>query len=229
VAAAEFYTAFARLYDRLARAPGVGRVRRRVARALAPSPGATVLDLGCGTGANAAPLCRAVGSDGGYVGVDFAPGVLRVARRRVRRRRPAWRDRATFLRGDATRPPVAAERVDAACATFLVGMLGEPAAAVRTWGRLVGTGGRLALANLERTTDSLATALNPLFRLGVRAGAPGSAGGSAVERLERRVTAAHGELDRITTATVRNRGAGGFLRVTAGSVQPPSAWSTTDE
>lgn len=219
-----FYTAFARLYDRLARAPGVGRVRRRVARALAPPPGATVLDLGCGTGANAAPLCRAVGPAGRYVGVDFAPGVLRVARRRLRRRQPAWRDRATFLRGDATRPPVDAERVDAACATFLVGMLREPAAAVRTWGRLVGAGGRLALANLERTTAPLARPLNPLFRVAVRAGAPGDADGSAVERLERRVAAAHAELTRITTATVRTRGTLGFLRLTAGSVRPPSAW-----
>lgn len=221
---ADFYTAFARLYDRLARAPGVGRVRRAVVRALAPSPGATVVDLGCGTGANAAPLCRAVGPTGRYVGVDVAPGVLRVARRRVRRRQPAWRNRAAFLRGDATRPPVAAERVDAACATFLIGMLREPAAAVRSWARLVGAGGRLALANLERTTASLARPLNPLFRVAVRAGSPGGGDGAAVERLERRVAAAHTELDRITTATVRTRGAVGFLRVTAGSVRPPSAW-----
>ena len=219
-----FYTAVARLYDRVARAPGVGRVRRQVVRTLAPSPGATVLDLGCGTGANAAPLCRAVGSAGQYVGVDFAAGVLQVARRRVRRRQPPWRDRATFLRGDATRPPVDSERIDAACATFLVGMLREPAAAVRRWGRLVGTGGRLALANLERTTAPLARPLNPLFRVAVRAGSPGDAGRAAVDRLERRVAAAHAELDRITTATARNRGTLGFLRVTAGSVRPPSAW-----
>ncbi|MEZ3142318.1 class I SAM-dependent methyltransferase [Halobaculum sp. MBLA0143] len=214
----QFYTAFARLYDRVARLPGVSRVRRRVARALAPAPGDTVVDFGCGTGGNHDAVREQVGPEGTYLGVDYASGVLRIARDR------AAGPRTAFLRGDATRPPVC--RADAACATFLVGMLADPAGAVRAWARLVGPGGRLALLNLERSPARVAAPLNPLFRLAVRLGSPPGARSDepAVERLERRVRAAHGQLRRLSTATVADRGALGFYRLTAGTVRPESEW-----
>lgn len=214
----QFYTAFARLYDRIARLPGVGRVRRRVARALAPAPGDAVVDLGCGTGGNHDAVREQIGPEGTYLGVDYAPGVLRIARDR------AGGPQTAFLRGDATRPPV--RRADAALATFLVGMLSDPAAAVRSWARLVGPGGRLALLNLERSPAPVAAPLNPVFRLAVRLGSPPGpeAGEPAVRRLERRVRAAHDQLRRLSTATVTDRGALGFYRLTAGTVRPASEW-----
>lgn len=207
------YTTFAALYDRVARAPGVGRFREWTVRALAPPAGGTVVEFGCGTGANASVVRDRIGSEGRYVGVDLAPGVLRVARRREDG------SRVTFLRGDAARPPIRAGSVDAALATFVVGMVAEPAAAVRRWAEVVESGGRLALCNFRRTTTPVARPALPAFRLFVRLGAPGSAG-SPVERLDRRVTTAHETLrevcvpDSITCETAL----GGFLVLTAGTV-----------
>jgi ubiquinone/menaquinone biosynthesis C-methylase UbiE len=250
VNAPDFYTAFARLYDGIARAPGVGRVRERFATALAPETGDTVLDLGCGTGANHRYIRPRIGEDGTYLGLDFSPGVLRIARQREAE--PGTHEagpRTHFLRGDATSPPVCrvgdgehhvdsavdgtsdhAPPVDAACASFLVGMLADPAAAVRSWARLVGSGGRLALVNLSRTARGRWRFLNPLFRLFVRLGTPpGDGSGTAespVETLERRVEAAHTEIVRVCheDSLVREQRALGFARITAGTVRPETEW-----
>lgn len=217
--APEFYTRVARLYDALARrAPFVGALRRALADALAPEAGATVVEFGCGTGANRPYLAEQIGPDGTYVGVDFAPGVLRVARARGRERG----DPDQFVRGDATAPPVCGDRVDACCGAFVSGMLSDPAAAVRTWADLVGSGGRLALLDLARTTRPGWRALNPAFRLFVRAGSPpGTAG--ALERSpavvqDERVAAAHRALRAVCTEVDSRTAAGGFARVSAGTV-----------
>lgn len=239
--AEELYTTFAGLYDRLARAPGVERVRRRFARALDPPTGCRVVEFGCGTGANHPALRGRIGPDGQYVGIDLASGVLRVARRRE------GGPRTAFCRGDATRPPVRAAGVasdssqavdhtgpDAVCATFVVGMLTEPAAAVRRWARLVGPGGRIGLLNLRRTTTPVARVLNGPFQLFVRLSSPPSArgresgragGDSPVERLDRRVTAAHDALRSVCEPATLTRETlfGGFGLLSAGTVaDPPS-------
>src|ERR1700759_4833481 len=56
---------------------------RRGLAALAPRPGESVLDIGCGGGEAALDLARAVAPDGIVVGVDLAATVLAFARRAV--------------------------------------------------------------------------------------------------------------------------------------------------
>ncbi|WP_435065196.1 class I SAM-dependent methyltransferase [Halobaculum sp. EA56] len=221
MSAPEFYTRVARLYDALARrGPFVGGLREALADALDPGPGATVVEFGCGTGANRPYVEAAVGDGGTYVGVDFAPGVLRVARERGRARDD---DPGAFVRGDATRPPLRDDRIDACFGAFVTGMLPDPAAAVRTWADLVGPGGRVALLDLARTTRSWWRALNPAFRLFVRAGSPPGTARS-LERSpaavqDGRVAAAHRALrDVCADATYRTL-LGGFARVSAGTVE----------
>lgn len=247
MSAQEFYTRVARLYDALARrGPGVGRLRRALAEALDPPAGATVAEFGCGTGANRPYLAERVGPGGTYVGVDFAPGVLRIAREHARERGeqpPA----AHFVRADATRPPLRAGRgegddaveaasavgsigsvdtvgtVDACCAAFVSGMLPDPGAAVRGWADLVGPGGRLALLDLGRTTQSGWRALNPLFRPFVRAGSPPGTARSldrspAVVQDERVADAHRALRDRCRDVEYRTL-LGGFARVSAGTVE----------
>lgn len=53
--------------------------RRRAVAALALRPGATVVDLGCGTGRNFPLLRAAVGPQGRVVGVDLTDAMLRAA------------------------------------------------------------------------------------------------------------------------------------------------------
>src|ERR1043165_9930226 len=54
---------------------------RRALAALAPHPGESVLDIGCGGGETALDLARAVAPDGTVVGVDMSAAVLAFAQR----------------------------------------------------------------------------------------------------------------------------------------------------
>lgn len=179
-----FYGRWAAVYDLLARAPPAGRWRETAVDALALAPGDTVLDLGCGTGANLPRLRERVGPRGRVVGVDRTPGVLARARERA-----APSENVHVVRGDAARPPVAS--ADAVLATFLVGLLDDPAGAVESWLDLVAPGGRVVLLDAA----SAGRVLDRAFGALVRAGAPGHPAG-ARERLDRRVAAAHGTLRR---------------------------------
>lgn len=215
-AAQSFYTRYARLYDAVARhTPGVARLRDRVVEALDPRPGETVVEMGCGTGANLGPLRERVGSEGRVVGLDFAPGPLAVARERTAR----WAN-VVVARADARRPPVA--RADHVLATFVVGMLDDPPAAVETWCSLLPAGGRLALLDLARTTRPAARPLNLAFRAVVAASSPPGTRartGDPTRALDRRVVAAHRAVLARTTPVVRESRVGGFARLVAGEVR----------
>ncbi|MDS0298051.1 methyltransferase domain-containing protein [Halogeometricum sp. S1BR25-6] len=214
----EFYTRYAALYDDIARrTPGVRGLRRAVADALDPDPGDVVVEMGCGTGANFPYLRERVGPEGTVVGVDFTPGVLAVARDRIRKE--GW-ENVHVVRGDATRPPVG--EADAVLATFVSGMLADPAAAVWRWAELVGPGGKLALADLARTTRTPYKPLNTIFRGLVRASSPPgtrSMSGSPTDILDSRLVAAHRELTNRCEDVRRETRALGFARVAGGRVR----------
>jgi ubiquinone/menaquinone biosynthesis C-methylase UbiE len=215
-AAQQFYTRWARLYDVLARAPGVRSWRARAADALALEAGDTVVEMGCGTGANFPYLCERVGPDGRVVGVDLTPGMLGVARDRVAG--ADW-DSVAVLAGDATRPPLC-EPADAIIATFLVGMLEDPAAAVEGWCDALRPGGRLVLLNASRSPHPAAAPLNLLFRLFVRAAAPGgrTTSESPARALEGRVDAARDALAARASSHEERRLGLGYVRLVSGRV-----------
>jgi ubiquinone/menaquinone biosynthesis C-methylase UbiE len=71
--------------DRATRAYRLVAVER-----LGACPGATVVDLGCGTGLSLPYLVGAVGPEGRVIGVDASPDMLAIARRRVER--GGWRN-----------------------------------------------------------------------------------------------------------------------------------------
>jgi ubiquinone/menaquinone biosynthesis C-methylase UbiE len=211
-----FYTRWARLFDAIARrTPGVGGLRERAADRLAPTPGDVVVDMGCGTGANLPYLRDRVAPTGRVVGVDFTPGVLALARDRF-----AGVDGVSVVRGDATRPPVA--DADAVFASFVSGMLADPAAAVRTWAEIVGPGGRLGLLDLARSTRPVGRPLNEAFRLVVRATSPPGTRSrldeSPAALLDRRVVAAHRALADCCDDVEHETHALGFARLSVGTV-----------
>jgi SAM-dependent methyltransferase len=159
--------------------------------------------MGCGSGANLPFLRERVGRAGRVVGVDVTRPLLE----RVRARTSEY-DNVAVVHGDATRPPL--ESADAVLATFVCGLLEDPAGAVDGWCDLVGRGGRVALLDATATDAPLGRPLNPLFRAFVAAGSPG-AGPTDVLRapfgrfdasLTRRVAASR---DALADRTVRRR------------------------
>jgi ubiquinone/menaquinone biosynthesis C-methylase UbiE len=209
-----FYGRWARLYDLLATAPGVTAWRRRAVDALDLKPGDTVVEMGCGTGANLPYLRQAVGPEGTVVGLDLAPGVLARARDRIVDR--GWRNVHVAL-ADATRPPVGGP-VDAVLGTFVVGMFADPATAVADW--LDRCTGRVALLNFQRSDAPLAAPLNLAFEAFVWAASPGRGvpAESPAAALERRVAAARGTLTARTADRRFETFAGGYLGLLSGRV-----------
>lgn len=207
----EFYGRHVRLYDALATLPGVGRWRERAADALELAPGDTVVEMGCGTGANLPYLRDRVGRDGRVVGVDLTRPLLERARERTAR----WSN-VHLARGDATRPPV--EAADAVLGTFVVGMFADPATAVGRWCDLVRPGGRVAVLEATRSPRLVALPLNLAFDWFVRAGAP-SGGHGASDALDERVRAAGDVLAARTVERRHEPFAAGFVDLVSGTVE----------
>lgn len=89
-------------------------VRRRAVDWLAPARGATVLDVGCGTGLSFELLQAAVGIGGRIVGIEQSPQMIEQAHQRVQRH--AWRN-VTLLNAPAEEARIEL-RADAALLHF---------------------------------------------------------------------------------------------------------------
>lgn len=73
--------------------------RQQAIQQLGIQPGATVLDLGCGTGLNLPHLVAALGGEGSVIALDASLKMLEQAAERLRREGVA--DRVTLVHGDA--------------------------------------------------------------------------------------------------------------------------------
>lgn len=159
-----FYGRRAALYDRIATAPRIGRWRRIAAERVV-NTGETVVEMGCGTGANLPYLREQVGAEGRVLGVDITRPLLERARDRV-----ADYGNVAVVQGDATTPPVGS--ADAILATFVCGLFSDPATVVDQWCDLVGPGGRIGLLDATASETTVGRPLNPAFRAFVAAGSP---------------------------------------------------------
>lgn len=205
-----FYGRWATLYDAIATAPGVGNWRARAADVLALEPGDTVVEFGCGSGANLPYLRERVGPGGRVVAVDLTRPLLALAR-------DAGRGDAHLLQGDATRPPLRGP-VDAVLGSFVTGMFADPAAVVADWCDLLAPGGRIALLDAARSRSLPGRLLNPAFRLFTWASTPaGNRRLGATADLDRRVAAAREALAARTDEQTRETMALGFVRLASGT------------
>lgn len=212
-----FYGRWASLYDLLARrTPGIVALRRRAAAACALSPGDRVVEMGCGTGANLPHLREAVGSEGTVVGIDFTRPVLERARDLT-----ADYDNVHVVAGDATRAPVA--DCDAVLATFVVGMLADPAGVVSDWTDLVGPGGHVVLVNAASSRRWYAPPVNAALRAVTVLSTPPTTRlryeDDPVERLDERIETAHDQLRERSSAVADETHALGAVRLTGGRVR----------
>lgn len=124
------YDAIARVYDIVSLERLLYRQpRERLLQLLAPAEGATVLDLGCGTGLNFPGVLRALGPGGRLIGLDPSRGMLARAHRRVTE--AGWPN-VRLLHGDAAqlhqlldRAGINSTSIDTVLATFVLSVLDD--------------------------------------------------------------------------------------------------------
>jgi len=119
-------------------APAVRMAWRDLLLSRLPRPGATVADLGCGTGSLSCLLAQE-----GYVvsGVDFAPRMVAAAQVKATESGVS----ATFAVGDAADPPLADASFDVVVVRHVLWAMPDPDAAVGRWVQLLCPSGRLLL------------------------------------------------------------------------------------
>lgn len=145
------YSRTARYYDGANRlftligAP-IKRYRREAVAALGLNAGDTVLELGCGTGANFEMLERGIGAEGRIIGVDLTDEMLDVARRRVQHE--GWRN-VELVQSDigVYTPP---GELTAVLTTFALTLSPEFDAVIARVAESLAPGGRFALLDLKR-------------------------------------------------------------------------------
>ena len=122
---------------------------RRALQVLAPNPGESVLDIGCGGGKTAVDLARAVAPYGNVVGIDLSAAVLAFAKRAA-----DGCERVRFVQGDAQVFPFEPASFDAAFSRFGVMFFTDPTAAFRNIRRCLKPNGRLAFVCWRALEDN---------------------------------------------------------------------------
>jgi demethylmenaquinone methyltransferase / 2-methoxy-6-polyprenyl-1,4-benzoquinol methylase len=123
------------------------RWRERAADRAELTPGATALDLCCGTGDLAFALARRVGAGGAVVGCDFSERMLDLARRKARQRGAA---QIRFEWADALELPYPEGRFDAVTVGFGVRNLAALDRGLGELSRVLRPGGRLVILEITQ-------------------------------------------------------------------------------
>ena len=139
------------LYDPFTRLLGVRDVHWRLVAQAGIEPGATVVEIGCGTGNLLLLAARAVPS-ATLIGLDPDPGALAVARRKARRAGVTLR----LDHGYADRLPYPDGSVDRVLSAFMLHHLpgDQQQAALREVHRVLAPGGRLHLLDIDGSPPS---------------------------------------------------------------------------
>lgn len=109
-----------------------------------PRPGDSVLDVACGPASGLLLAAERVGPDGRVVGVDYAEGMVDIARDKVRR---AGLGNVEVVQGDMTALPYGAEFDVVLCVLGIFFLDDMPRAAGKLWSH-VKPGGRLAVTTI---------------------------------------------------------------------------------
>jgi demethylmenaquinone methyltransferase/2-methoxy-6-polyprenyl-1,4-benzoquinol methylase len=143
-----WYDVFANFYD--ASLDGAYREHRQQAlRALAPQPGMTIVDVGCGTGASLPVLVPAVGPSGRVVGVDASSGMLSKAQARVRRN--GWPNVQLREVGQTTPAAIAGElgTIQRVHCFLSLSVIDAWQDVLEAWWQVLEPGGRLVIADVH--------------------------------------------------------------------------------
>jgi ubiquinone/menaquinone biosynthesis C-methylase UbiE len=146
----DIYRRRARHYDVTSRAYALAGYRlddyrRRGIEALGLKPGSTVVELGCGTGANFAAIEAAIGGAGAIVAVDLSKDMLEQARDRVRQH--GWQN-VTFVETDVARYDFP-QSVDAILSTYALTLVPSYDDVIRRGAEALAPGGRFVVVDFK--------------------------------------------------------------------------------
>ncbi|TDP96562.1 class I SAM-dependent methyltransferase [Labedaea rhizosphaerae] len=125
--------------------PSMAGEHRLAKQLLDLGPGDVVLDVACGTGGFTRYFGGVVGAGGLSIGLDASTTMLDKAVAATGREEPV-----AYLRADAVHPPLRDGCVDAVCCFAALHMFAEPEVALEEFGRVLKSGGRIALLTSGR-------------------------------------------------------------------------------
>ena len=159
---AKHYNIVSRLYP----VPGYPQQaqRRRAVQALQLRPGATVVDLACGTGQNFPLIEQAIGLDGRIIGVDLTDAMLAQAQRRIEHN--GWSN-VSLVQADAADYTFPAE-LDAILSTYALSHVPDCGAVIVRGAEALAPGGRWVALDLKAPDN----APRLLAQLGLALGRP---------------------------------------------------------
>ncbi|MCB0133957.1 MAG: class I SAM-dependent methyltransferase [Caldilineaceae bacterium] len=132
--------------------------RRQAVRAMALRPGATVVEIGCGTGLNFPLLQEAVGPTGRIIGVDLTDAMLQQARQRVIEQ--GWTN-VDLVLSDAASFPFP-DGVDGILSTFALTLAPEYDQVIQRGSEALAAGGRWVILDFKLPDTWLAKLAPPL-------------------------------------------------------------------
>lgn len=135
--------------------------RRFAVRWAQVPPGATVVDVACGTGD--LTECFAKSSAERVIGVDFTQEMLDIATRRRQRLPNPAQSRVEYLLGDAMNLPLPDNTADVLSIAFGIRNVADPAAALAEFRRVLRPGGRLVILEFASPRNPLVRWFNNLY------------------------------------------------------------------
>jgi demethylmenaquinone methyltransferase/2-methoxy-6-polyprenyl-1,4-benzoquinol methylase len=134
--------------------------KRAAVQATGLQPGGVGLDVCCGTGDLLVRMAQVVGPGGRTVGVDFAVGMLAVARRRALVKRLSH---VALVCADAEAMPVGDASTDAVAIAFGLRNVAHAEHALREFWRVLKPGGRLVVLEFGQPRSQLMRRLYDLY------------------------------------------------------------------
>lgn len=138
--------------------------RKRTIAALNLQAGATVVDLGCGTGKNFEQLLAQISVEGQIIGVDLTAAMLQEAQKKIDKN--GWHN-VTLVHADVADYNFPAQ-VDGVLSTFALGFSADYAQVIQRAAAALSPNGQLAIADM-RWSDDLP---RWMMRVGTRFAAP---------------------------------------------------------
>lgn len=142
---------------------GIEKYRREAVDGLCLKEGDTVLEIGCGTGANFPYLLDKIGTKGQIIGIDYTAAMLQQARKKIKQK--GWKN-IKLIQGDATQIDCLVKiKVDALISTYCLSILCDMEKTVLKALKLLKPDGRIAFLDVQRikTKNRVLQLLYPFY------------------------------------------------------------------